>query len=350
MKIVLVLMFAATTLPVWNFTQDLEDEVDKLIIELADANKSSSAADKLVKIGDDAVTPLCKAASSKGKDLFVRGWAIACLGEIKSTRAVKPLITIMKDVKEKDLIRTFAVKALLEISSEKGFNEVMFSLASWNMQGDLQQEIVKQIMDKSENIDRLFKIWIHHSDDNIRRFAAGMLGGKGDEAQVRTRIIKELVYTQDKAKSSGIPWKGAALWIPSINWTTDELVQISINLVNWWFYCEAKKDNHTINQLRNNLWNFQSLLSLQINNGGAKEWAKALMSLGKGKIGAYILECPKKFDLLQVIINSLKKNNTARDDIVDKLKELTGEKLGDNTFAWKYWLKQQRDALKNEKK
>ena len=226
-----------------------EKEITDLISQFTNAQKAAEAADALVKIGVKAVPSLLK-ESLEGKEMDSRSWSIACLGEIRDKSAIPTLTQIAIKGDEKELIRIFALKALLAFSDQESFEGILTVFGQGLIQGDLYNEVVKQI-NESLNVDTMIKIWLKGKNDTARSQAAGFLAGK-DSAANRVKVMDMLGYTDDNSKA-GVPWKGGALWIPRINWTKEERFALVSSLIHWWYFSDKKTDRKVINQIRNNI-------------------------------------------------------------------------------------------------
>ncbi len=253
----------------------------QLVDDLSNAEKAPAAADQLASLGDRVCRDLAAAAS--GPDLAQRGWAIATLAEIGTPRAIA-MLEQLAEHSVSELNRLWLSAALLKTASEpvalcdqflKQPSEPLRPVANARLESllakngranartlitaamksaKLKQLVDPMIVDRGYDEIALvcypgdLTVDSERNETNVRRLATGYLAAmaQSDPRGVARAVAKALRY--DPSVDSP-PWHTGPLFLPSLNWTSDEAAQVYFELVRWW----ADSDSGQNAIVRNNL-------------------------------------------------------------------------------------------------
>ncbi|GAB5405866.1 MAG: hypothetical protein Aurels2KO_40970 [Aureliella sp.] len=254
----------------------------QLLDELGNAEKASAASQQLAQLGDRACRDLAAAASSP--DLARRGWAIATLAEVGTPRAVA-MLEQLADHSVSDLNRLWLSAALLKTESDpnavcalylKQPSESLRSVATARLEtllGDngsastrtlisasITNARLKQLVDPmivERGYDEIASV-CYPSDSsagnsgdttNLRRVAAGYLAAmaRSDPRGVTRAIAKALQFDPE---AQAPPWGSGALFLPSMDWSSEDAALVYFELVRWWIGSDSEQNAVFRNNLR----------------------------------------------------------------------------------------------------
>ena len=88
--------------------------------------------------------------------------------------------------------------------------------------------------------------------DSARRLAAGYLAGRAaqDPEGVRLEVLGALAF---HPSAEDVPWRGGALFLPSLPWSTLEARILVREFVSWMDWCEKRGRVGDVSKLQNNL-------------------------------------------------------------------------------------------------
>ncbi|MEK7486778.1 MAG: hypothetical protein AABZ60_20845, partial [Planctomycetota bacterium] len=229
---------------------DESQEIESLIEQLENPQKTKTAIEALVKKGKIAV-PHLSGEVMEGTHLIRRGWAIVCLSEIGGSEASKCLYEIYKDSSQLILLRTWAAAACVKMTknleelvvliklirdfpaldrpitlsllektttdiSTKSLEQVLrISLEFWEMQIPLAAVIL------GAGKEKLIQLMISSRDQEIRRQSAAYLATlsvQGD-TNVASALAQVFLFSTE---AKNVPWEGGPLFIPSLNWDQEK--------------------------------------------------------------------------------------------------------------------------------
>jgi hypothetical protein len=303
-----------------------------LVAELADAEKSQAALDELVSRKEAAVGDLIGAAV-EAKDLTTRGWAIVGLSRVGGKAAEKTVKKLTDDVKQPQLVRTWAAAAQIEMASDletlvalaglpqqfpaanrpytmritalaasaKKSVGAMILLASTNY--SLQPQLAEAILAAGE--DPLARAMLADGNPSVRQMAAAYLGtlaqknGKAGNELVGGAVVRALAFKPDAAS---VPWKGGPLYLPNIGWDKTMGKQLAGQLIAWDVFVATRGDVPTHVQITNNL-NSPPLAAAagysalgNYAQRSAKDWVKVWKQVAGADAARKILEAQKLDD------------------------------------------------------
>jgi HEAT repeat protein/energy-coupling factor transporter ATP-binding protein EcfA2 len=150
-----------------------------------------------------AIEPLIKALATD-EDSGVRWGAASALGDIKSEKAIEPLIKALTTDKE-IVVRWGAASALGDIKSEKAI-EALIKVLTTNKESDVRLTAASALGDiKSEKtIEALIKALATDKEGDVRWRAALALGSAGSE-----KAIEALIKALATDKEGDVRWRAA---------------------------------------------------------------------------------------------------------------------------------------------
>jgi len=248
-----------------------------LVEALGDGNTAEPALERLVAMGADAVPALREVALS-ATDVGARGWAIQGLGRIEHPDAKLALDAILEADTERTLIGTWAAAALVgkadsldavlayaplvatypalkrplgqKVEAYQGeLTDVGGALTAMQSDSNLQAILAPAVI--ARGAEPLLQVMFTHEQDGTRRLAAGLLGTLANEDEGAIPAIAAAYDFDPKAES--VPWKGGALYVPSLSWDRKEAKQIIAGMVAWHLFCDRKGLDAEKNQIYNNV-------------------------------------------------------------------------------------------------
>ncbi len=196
------------------------DEIEDLIQNLGgdDTNALFRAAESLAKIGIPAVEPLLLEITDS--DSSARRGAIEALGKIRDTRALEPLVSIVRDINEDPMLKITAIKALAHIRDVRSVESLIHALNDDNQSirwyaakalgiiGDTTavEPLIKTLEDDSEGVrwnvvlalglikdpralNPLIALLRTDPDEDVRLMAIDALGSLGDLDTLREPLV-----------------------------------------------------------------------------------------------------------------------------------------------------------------
>ena len=260
--------------------QSQTNEQSSVFIErLASSETSQEAIAMLIKGGDASVPDLSMAARTHDS-MAVRGWAIHGLAGISSGKAHATLQELSRDSDAPMLTRTWAWAALIGEAQDleelgalakesRGFPALarplrlrvqqlvtedsdVDGLLSLTSVYPALSDVINPILLKKDSRE-FSALLMTGSNDIMRRTAAGFLatqarsGGKQEVAEA----LMERVWFSRRAQE--VPWKGGALFVPSIQWDAQQARTFVGELVAWFVFCEKNGLTVERQQIINNL-------------------------------------------------------------------------------------------------
>ena len=259
------------------YLKSLPDDHAELIGQLGDPSTAEDAREKLAALGS-AVLPSLQDAALLATDPVVQGWAITVIGSVEGDGADAVLQLISERTNTSELIRTWAAAARVQRADSL---ESLASLASLvasfpalarpvglrasalvnpeaaaadlltlaQSSPGLKEALGEAILAKGAAA--LLDVMLQGMEDPVRRSAAGYVGALGsrDSTLIATIVAG---YSFD-AGAQDVPWKGGALYVPSLSWERDDAQVLLQHLVAWHLYCDLKGMNGEQRQIYNNL-------------------------------------------------------------------------------------------------
>jgi hypothetical protein len=113
----------------------------------------------------------------------------------------------------------------------------------------LQQAFAEPIL--AQGPGPLSEVMFTHSNNDLRRLAAGYLGTLGNRDRGAVAGIVD-VYSYVPGLEQ-VPWSGGALYVPAIRWTKEPARQVVGSLIAWHVHCDRNGLNSEKQQIYNNL-------------------------------------------------------------------------------------------------
>jgi len=248
-----------------------------LVEALGDGSTAEPALERLVAMGADSVPALREVALS-ATDVGARGWAIQGLGRIDHPDAKTALDAILEADSDHTLIGTWAAAALIgkagsldavlayaplvgsypalkrplgqKVEAYQGeLTDVAGALTAMQSDSNLQAVLAPAVL--ARGAEPLLAVMLTHEQDATRRLAAGLLGTLANDDD---SVIPSLAAAYDfDPKAETVPWKGGALYVPSLSWDRKEAKQIMAGMVAWHLFCDRKGLEAEKNQIYNNV-------------------------------------------------------------------------------------------------
>ena len=113
------------------------------------------------------------------------------------------------------------------------------------------QRLLAPLMTAREPRD-LVRGMLQAETDSARRLAAGYLAGRAaqDPEGVRLEVLGALAF---HPSAEDVPWRGGALFLPSLPWSTLEARILVREFVSWMDWCEKRGRVGDVSKLQNNL-------------------------------------------------------------------------------------------------
>ncbi len=251
--------------------------LDLLITALTEPETAEAAAATIIAMGDKAVPDLIGEAV-EGDDYNRRGWAIVCLADIGSKKAVKSLTQVSNASNTPDLVKMWAGAALTRIRGIDAIKDLMRAAAQ---DASKQQALAGLLIGMRAGAVRpLTTIMLTGETNQDRQQATAWLGTLDQRLKggiVRKVLNDSLSYSKEKAAKEGAPWNGGALYLPRTQWSPQESWDMSRNLVCWMLWAEENGEKELAKQVSNNIRDFSWRLGLRIRGGSGRDWAKAML-------------------------------------------------------------------------
>lgn len=252
-----------------------------LIVQLGDADVAKNASDQIIAFGPEAVPALI--TQTRKPELITRGWAIVCLGRIGGEEATAHLKRIYTNRNTAGLVRTWAAAAMVKaarsreelgelsqlakdfpavsrpivlefqrrLQKEAGFESVEAVLVAASRYPALEKQIAEQLL--ASGHEPLVRTMVEADDQDVRRKAAAYLAtlGRAPDAQDIAADVANALRFDAEAKT--VPWHGGPLFLPAIQWPSEEAQLLVGNLIRWQLWSERRKRTAELRQIHNNL-------------------------------------------------------------------------------------------------
>jgi hypothetical protein len=314
-------------------------EIAQLIAQLADDKKASAALEKIVAMGEPAVQQL-KGLALEKQDTVARGWAISGLAAIGGEDARAVLEQITQDGSESQLILTWAWAA--RIDSAKDMAELTQYANMINQYPALKRPLGKRVValiqsDDKLTLDQLIRIGQSNwqlqqalvpaiismgpdklivamqtsKDNNTRRMAAAYLGNVAQQRgvpEVADKVVEALRFDPN---SKRIPWKGGALFLPSLQYDQERARALTGQLIRWYLHLELTGQKQEQRQVFNNLRGVGLRSMVGMSSGGwgsnrVEDWLTMWAGVvGKDEVKKLMQEQPASLARYPNVLKSL---------------------------------------------
>ncbi|HVJ82393.1 MAG TPA: DUF2330 domain-containing protein, partial [Planctomycetia bacterium] len=274
-------MFLAAAAPAIQATKGAANVADKFAAFDAAAG-AEQAADAIIKEGARHSRDLGVEALA-GSTLARRGWAIVCLGELGDAASRRRLDEIATDAREIHLVRFWALAARLrfpgawaqiiewDTAASLGASSNFWfaplapafgrNLAADPNHGGKPESLLRLAQNRpwlneslAPSILRLgaaplVKAMLTETNDEVRRLAAGFLGGL---AQTEPRKTGDAVVAALKFNNGGPPpWGTGAQFLPTVAWTTEQATALNDALYEWREWCIGRSRHSDVQKIEN---------------------------------------------------------------------------------------------------
>lgn len=223
-----------------------------LFERLSDADQAEITTACLIALGETVVPRLIEEAT-EAADLSRRGWAIVCLSDIGSKRALDPLRALMRDPGSPELVKLWSGAAVTRLQGREGIRDLVVSQANGSAQAAEVAPVILGL--RGAAVRPLVELTLESESVEVRRLATSYLGaldGRVGGGVVRAVLSEGLRYTPEKSEA-GVPWDGGPLFLPGYAWTQDEAWNTTLDLVSWMVWAEQQERGDVVAPLVNNL-------------------------------------------------------------------------------------------------
>ena len=264
-----------------------------LLEQFQDPSKREQAIVDLQELGDPALDALVREVRDSA-EMTERGWAVACLGELKGQGVVVRLHELANDGSLPTLVRSWCMAALYKQATSVeqlaeyargpmplGHAELHrpFQIRLSELLAEEEATDLSQLLELSSSYpflnamvipsirehgaQAIVRELLTNSKMQVRSQAAAVLGAIGtkpeDQASIAQLVLGSLAFTTD---SETVPWHGGPLFLPGITWKAEDGEQAIEHLLSWWMWCEQRELQGEISVIANNLWVFSQAASV----------------------------------------------------------------------------------------
>lgn len=265
--------------------------VDQTTVAPSEARTAGSPVTNPVssKLSSASIAELREAALY-GESLEVQGQAVLTLVRATDAAATEALLDIEAQGRAAPLVRTWAAAGLVQraksldelveiadlLKRHPSLDRPVRIAAERLAAGGVDVETMLLFSSRAPGLSKVFatqlvaapveemgRLMLTHSEDSVRRLAAGFLASRDDDAD---GILKMYDY---KSSGAEVIWKGGALYVPSLGWSRAQAKQLMGDLIAWHLHC----DRHGLTQEKQQVFN--NLRSVGIwRQAGSRGWPK----------------------------------------------------------------------------
>ncbi|MHC5114079.1 MAG: DUF2330 domain-containing protein [Planctomycetota bacterium] len=196
--------------------------------------------------GADADADLTRIIVDSSSPL-VRTWAAA--GRIAITDRIEHLQSFRHLVGSHPALKRPLHRRMLELLHGTVVSaEILLRLAT--KFPEVQDALTQAVLD-ADPVD-LVRCMMHADDNNLRRTAAAYLAtiGQSGRAKVAPHVIDACRF---RPGASDVPWRGGAMFVPSVSWSRDDARALARELIAWHLWAGRSGRTDVQQQIHNNL-------------------------------------------------------------------------------------------------
>ena len=231
------------------------DAIPRLFEEAIQSTSAVScgwAVIALVEIGGDLGRTALIAVEQASPSELTKTWARA--GRVRLAQSPRELTRLSElGAFDQNLLRPLTERWLEWLTPEATDLTIEHAIEAISRSGHLQPALAPTILGYGPR--PLLRLLLEGRSNGSRNFAAGALaslscGQDHDAADVAKRVLDALRLDPEAELP---PWRGGALFIPSLNWKNKEARQLVRTLVSWLVWCDVRGRAQESQQLQNNL-------------------------------------------------------------------------------------------------
>jgi hypothetical protein len=221
-----------------------------------------------------------------------------------SKGSAKPIVLAFLRTQEKAALLTlasqysgagspFVMEYCHRLEEEEGFDTVESQLVAASHSSAIAQSVGKTVL--SAGSQPLIRVMLQSKQQDVRRQAAGYLASLAQSPDlaeaVATDIVKALKFERSSKQP---PWQGGPLFIPGIQWQSNDARVLVDNLIRWYLWADENELDAVQQQINNSLLSpmLARVVGYQVPIGYATvDWLKSWKRVvGKAKLQSLLAQ------------------------------------------------------------
>jgi hypothetical protein len=295
---------------------------------------------------------------SRRESLDRRGLALRRIAERGRAEDWDRLARLLVDAREPDLVRMWTLGTMSRLRPQHTATMLIHGSVGWlnaqpawnwtTWQARRSNPELVQAVAGHLRIDigrrapeRLITPMLRSPHVQVRQAAAGLLP---DQPSTRAAVIAALAFDAARARTSGLPWKGGALFLPGGKWSAAETALAIRELIHWQIYLEYRSDTRGRRAerriVRNNIVALNQRHATLAGSGGDGTGVQAALHWARRQGEAHPLAAG------ELLVHALSHGGPWRRQVVRELQRISGKKLSSSTADWRAWLYERREEEK----
>ena len=123
------------------------------------------------------------------------------------------------------------------------------------------------------DVDSIIEVMLTAEGDDVRRLAAGVCATAAN-ARRETVAWSILTALSCQSRAQAVPWKGGALFVPGLAWTSNEAQLLASDLIGWLVLAETRGWSEERSKIQANLgsWGLANAAGFQLGASDGRGW------------------------------------------------------------------------------